>query len=177
MASFFTLLITATTIVTASSLIPIMATNQYKVGDAEGWRLPDRNNPNMYEDWASKITFHVGDSIVFVYKNDSVIGVDKRGYYHCNESTSRGTLFKDGNTVVTLEKPGYYYFVSGYLEHCKEGQRLMVEVVAEQSPATSAISGPSPGPLPSAAASRGDASLHALVCISAVLMMPWCFTY
>ena len=39
------------------------ASNQYKVGDAEGWQLPDVNNTDVYKIWASKITFHVGDSI------------------------------------------------------------------------------------------------------------------
>ena len=36
---------------------------QYKVGDAEGWRLPDDNNQEMYQTWASNINFHVKDSL------------------------------------------------------------------------------------------------------------------
>ncbi|KAF3339748.1 mavicyanin-like protein [Carex littledalei] len=100
---------------------------QYKVGDADGWRLPDDNNQEMYETWASNINFHVKDSLLFVYKNDSVIKVSKPGYYHCNESAI-GVAPKDGSTLFTLDKPGFYYFVSGNLDHCMRGQRLTIEV-------------------------------------------------
>lgn len=64
---------------------------------------------------------------MFLYKNDSVIKVSKPGYYHCNE-TGVGVAPKDGSTLFTLDKPGFYYFVSGNLAHCMRGQRLMIEV-------------------------------------------------
>lgn len=64
---------------------------------------------------------------VFVYKNDSVIKVSKPDYYHCNE-TAIGVTPKDGRTLFTLEKPGSYYFMSGNIDHCNRGQRLMIEV-------------------------------------------------
>ncbi|OAY84403.1 Early nodulin-like protein 1 [Ananas comosus] len=125
------------------------AVNRYKVGDAAGWRLPDDNNIDMYKNWASKITFHVGDSLC---------EVDKRGYYHCNES-GRGSMFKDGNTLFVLDEPGFCYFVSGDVDHCRKGQRLMVEVAGQQrppplGPPVPVMAGPSPAPLPSAAALR-----------------------
>ncbi|ONK66814.1 uncharacterized protein A4U43_C06F12250 [Asparagus officinalis] len=103
------------------------AKNEYKVGDGDGWRVPADNDPDFYETWASKIKFIVGDSIVFDYHNDSVAKVSKRGYYHCNETSKTPTL-KDGSTVIVLDKLGFYYFVSGDVEHCEKGQRLMVEV-------------------------------------------------
>ncbi|KAL0908557.1 hypothetical protein M5K25_023058 [Dendrobium thyrsiflorum] len=62
-------------------------------------------------------------------KNDSVIRVEKRGYYHCNES-GNGAVFKDGRTVFLFDKPDLFYFVSSNFEHCKKGQRLMVDVMA-----------------------------------------------
>lgn len=122
------------------------AMNKYKVGDTDGWCVPADNDPGFYETWASKIKFLVGDSIVFQYKNDSVVMVSKRGYYHCNE-TSHGSLPKDGNTVFLLDKPGFYYYVSGDTEHCKKGQRLMVEVIGVPLPPLV----PAPSPQPSAA--------------------------
>jgi hypothetical protein len=37
---------------------------QYKVGGNDGWRLPPQEIKEMYyANWASSITFHVGDSI------------------------------------------------------------------------------------------------------------------
>lgn len=83
---------------------------------------------------------------MFEYKNDSVVMVSKRGYYHCNE-TSHVSSSKDGNTVFLLDKPGLYYYVSGDAEHCKKGQRLMVEVIGTPLP----LLVPAPSPQPSTA--------------------------
>ncbi|KAG1335313.1 mavicyanin-like [Cocos nucifera] len=144
------------------------ASSQYKVGDAEGWQLPDANNTDAYKIWASKFTFYVGDSIVFEYKNDSVVKVDKRGYYHCNES-SHGSMFKDGHTVFLLDKPGFYYFVSGDLDHCKKGQRLMIEVKGQRLPPS--IAAPSPSPRPSAAVSWIVPSFGTLMALEALMIL------
>ncbi|XP_072966049.1 early nodulin-like protein 7 [Typha angustifolia] len=154
---------------TTSSIIFAVAAGRYKVGDAVGWRLPDMNNTELYETWASKVTFHVGDSILFTYQNDSVVRVDKRGYYHCNESV-HGTTFKDGNTLVVLDRPGFYYYVSGYIDHCKKGQRLMIEVIVDRR-TPPAISAPSPAPMPSEAASWTVSSFHILVSLCYLLLM------
>lgn len=90
-----------------------------------------------------------------MYKNDSVMVVEKYGYYHCN-STHPTSVFKDGNTVINLERPGPAYFVSGYPDHCKSGQKLMVEVITlhpiSRSPPQPTDGGAAPAPSPSAAA-------------------------
>jgi len=102
---------------------------------------------------------------VFEYKNDSVVKVGKRGYYHCNE-TRHGSTFKDGSTVFLLDKPGFYYFVSGNIEHCKKGQRVLIEVVGVPAPLV-----PSPSPLPSAAVSSTVSSL-----LTAAAIGTWCLS-
>ncbi|XP_073110731.1 early nodulin-like protein 17 [Elaeis guineensis] len=150
------------------------ASNQYKVGDAEGWQLPDVNNTDVYKIWASKFTFYVGDTIVFEYKNDSVAKVDKRGYYHCNE-TSHGSMFKDGHTVFLLDKSGFYYFVSGDLDHCRKGQRLMIEVKDQQLPPS--IAAPSVSPRPSAAVSWFIPSFGTLKALEALMIVASCGPY
>ncbi|XP_008791687.2 mavicyanin-like [Phoenix dactylifera] len=144
------------------------ASNQYNVGDAEGWHLPDANNTDVYKIWASKFTFHVGDSIVFEYKNDSVVKVDKRGYYHCNE-TGHGSMFKDGHTVFLLDKPEFYYFASGDLDHCKKGQRLMIEVKGQHS--SPSIAAPSLSPRPSAAVSWIIPSFGTLMALVTLMLL------
>ena len=179
----------------ATASIVVGAVNEYKVGDSDGWRAPAENDPGFYETCASKIQFLVGDSIcqyrcptslnlshnihlfghwccinfpfrsVFEYKNDSVVKVSKRGYYHCNE-TKQGSTFREGSTVFLLDKPGFYYFVSGDLEHCRKGQRLMVEVVGVPLPLV-----PSPSPLPSAAVSSTISSL-----LTAFAIGTWCLS-
>ncbi|RRT49426.1 hypothetical protein B296_00050427, partial [Ensete ventricosum] len=148
------------------------ATNLYRVGDAEGWREPDKNDAAMYDAWAGKYAFRVGDSLAFDYKNDSVVRVSKRGYYHCNE-TGGGSASKDGSTVFLLDQPGFYYFVSGNVDHCKRGQRVMIEALDAQRPPPAA-SGPAPSPLPSSAVSwttTTAASLRDLVALGSLLFV------
>ena len=97
----------------------------------------------------------------FEYKNDSVLVVDKWGYYHCNTS-NRISVSNDGNTVINLDTPGPIYFISGDPDHCKNGQRLVVEVMTlhpiSQSP-PSIASPPQPywavSPAPSPQSSSG----------------------
>ncbi|XP_065013910.1 early nodulin-like protein 17 [Musa acuminata AAA Group] len=146
------------------------ATNLYRVGDAEGWREPDKNDATMYDTWAGKYAFRVGDSLAFDYKNDSVVRVSKRGYYHCNE-TGGGSASKDGSTVFLLDQPGFYYFVSGDVDHCKMGQRVMIEALDAQRPPAAA--GPAPSPLPSSAVSwtATAASLRDMVALGSLLFV------
>ncbi|XP_064971348.1 early nodulin-like protein 17 [Musa acuminata AAA Group] len=146
------------------------ATNLYRVGDAEGWREPDKNDAAMYDTWAGKYAFRVGDSLAFDYKNDSVVRVSKRGYYHCNE-TGGGSASKDGSTVFLLDQPGFYYFVSGDVDHCKRGQRVMIEALDAQRPPAAA--GPAPSPLPSSAVSwtATAASLRDMVALGSLLFV------
>ncbi|VAH84412.1 uclacyanin-3-like [Triticum dicoccoides] len=117
---------------------------QYKVGGPEGWRVPPKADKEMaYVKWASNITFFVGDSVEFVYKNDSVIKVSKVGYYHCNETAGIGTGPgpRDGKTLFILDAPGFVYFASSNLGHCKDGQKLLIKVLdPEQRPPASASS-------------------------------------
>ena len=64
----------------------------------------------------------------FVYDKDSVMEVDKWGFYHCNASDPI-TAFDNGNSTFYLDRPGLFYFISGSNAHCTSGQRLIVEVM------------------------------------------------
>lgn len=75
---------------------------------------------------------------VFQYQNDSVLVVDKYGYYHCDTSKATAT-YTDGNTVVKLERPGFIYFITGTGDNCRNGQRLIVDVM---SPHSSTVAAP-----------------------------------
>ncbi|CAN4089004.1 unnamed protein product [Withania somnifera] len=128
---------------------------EFKVGDAVGWRTPSVNETDLYNHWASKKKFHVGDSLYFEYRNDSVIRVNKWEFYHCNK-THPASGAKDGNRTVKLNRDGPVYFVSGDPEHCKKGQRLAVEVFPlhpiSESPPQPISESPAPAPLSSSAA-------------------------
>ncbi|KAL3840866.1 hypothetical protein ACJIZ3_025457 [Penstemon smallii] len=144
-ATVLLLLILPITTSTSTSPSPLAEDDEFKVG----WRQPAPNETEMYSQWATTKTFHVGDSLRFEYKNDSVMVVDKWGYYHCN-SSHPVSVFKDGrNTLIKLERPGPLYFVSGDPEHCKNGQRLMVEVITLH-PRSPMDASPAPSPFSNA---------------------------
>lgn len=69
---------------------------------------------------------------VFVYKNDSVLRVEKWDYFHCGSNNPINT-FDDGNSTVILDSPGVFYFISGIEDHCHNGQKLIVEVMSPHS--------------------------------------------
>ncbi|KAF8407089.1 hypothetical protein HHK36_006214 [Tetracentron sinense] len=135
------------------------ASYEFKVGDTRGWREPDANDTAMYNQWAAKNRFRVGDSLFFKYKEDSVLVVDKWGYYHCN-TTNPISAFNNRKTVIKLDKPGLFYFISGAPDHCRNGQRIAINVLSlhptPQLPSSIAVppqpyptDSPSPSPLPS----------------------------
>lgn len=88
--------------------------------------------------------------------------VDKYDYYHCNTSEPI-TAFNDGKSVVKVDRPGPFYFISGAPNHCNNGQRLLVDVMSPHGPHPIAPSPPSiafppepdKGPSPSPSQSSG----------------------
>ncbi|KAG7014059.1 Early nodulin-like protein 1, partial [Cucurbita argyrosperma subsp. argyrosperma] len=113
---------------------------EFKVGDEMGWQLPKPNNSEFYSYWASINRFQIGDSLSFEYNNDSVVMVEKWDYYHCNSSDPI-LSFDNGKGVIKLDRAGAFYFISGFPDHCKNGQRLLVQVL---SPPLPDLIGPSP---------------------------------
>ncbi|KAG8094498.1 hypothetical protein GUJ93_ZPchr0012g21630 [Zizania palustris] len=159
--------------VCARAVVPTRMGKRYIVGGPDGWTTPPPGSKDMYAKWAAGIRFFVDDSIEFVYTNDSVIKVDKFGYYHCNVTAAPSG---DGSALFLLNKPGLVYFSCADVKHCKLGQRLMINVEAAPSsapstapaipapgssiaitPATGAPSS-SPGPAPEEASSTSAAS-------------------
>ncbi|TYG68283.1 hypothetical protein ES288_D05G141700v1 [Gossypium darwinii] len=133
----------------------VEASKQFKVGDHIGWQQPGANNTEVYTQWATSKRFHVGDSLSFEYQNDSVLVVEKWDYYHCNINKPISS-FDDGNTVINLDRPGLFYFISGVPDHCKKSQKIMIQVMglhqrAESSPGipNTPEVGLAPGPHPS----------------------------
>lgn len=101
----------------------------------------------------------------FEYKNDSVVEVEKWGYFHCDASKPI-VAFNNGHGVFKLDRPGPFFFISGTLNHCKGGQRLQIEVMGlhHHSPliATPPAAQPAPSPQQSSGVSvsmtRGSSS-------------------
>ena len=62
MASSLSFLSTALIVIVAMNSSAGSAT-EFRVGDSEGWRKPGLNETNMYELWAERNRFRVGDSL------------------------------------------------------------------------------------------------------------------
>ncbi|KAL6585058.1 hypothetical protein OROMI_004347 [Orobanche minor] len=169
---FFT---TMLTIAITSSAPSAWAEQEFKVGGDEGWRQPAADETDLYARWAATMRFHVGDSLRFEYNNDTVVVVDKWGYYHCNTSHAV-SVFKDGNTVINLKQPGPVYFISANPDHCKNGQRLVVEVMTThpipQSPPRDDASSPAPSPISGA----GSFSVAPELVLCYVLLVAACIS-
>ncbi|XP_077239876.1 mavicyanin-like [Tasmannia lanceolata] len=115
----------------------------FRVGGPRGWRKPDGNETETYNEWATKIRFHVGDSLYFKYKNDSVLVVESDDYTGCNISDPI-TAYEDGNTVIKFDRFGFFYFISGVPGHCQSGQKLIIWVMGQSEETQSPASSPAP---------------------------------
>ncbi|CAL9104508.1 unnamed protein product [Musa textilis] len=116
---------------------------EFHVGGSRGWIVPAGDEAESYNRWAMRNRFHVGDSVYFKYKNDSVLVVDREAYGDCN-TTDPLLAFDDGNTTFRFDRYGYFFFISGTPGHCEAGQRLIVRVMVHPE-FDAAGPGPAPG--------------------------------
>ncbi|XP_008805856.1 early nodulin-like protein 1 [Phoenix dactylifera] len=101
----------------------------FEVGDEEGWAVPPSRNTKLYNHWASRNRFQVGDTIHFKYKKDSVMEVSEEDYEHCR--SSHPIFFSnDGRTEFDLDHSGTLYFISGAAGHCERGQKMIIKVLS-----------------------------------------------
>lgn len=116
---------------------------QYIVGGTAGW-----DASSDYSTWLQGKSFTVGDKLLFTYSSvHSVMEVSKSDYDSCQTSNALQS-FSNGNTQITLSKPGNMYFICGTPGHCAGGMKLAVNVKA-----AAAASGGSPAASPAAAPS------------------------
>lgn len=64
----------------------------------------------------------------FKYNKDAVMEVTKEEYKKCR-SSHPFYYSNDGDTVVKLERPGLFYFISGVGGHCERGLKMIVKVL------------------------------------------------
>ncbi|KAL6208597.1 hypothetical protein ACLB2K_019546 [Fragaria x ananassa] len=135
----------------------------YKVGDSEGWRYKGFD----YQAWRLNKHFSVGDSLLFVYKGkDSVVQVDRKHYEYCNTTDPIKETYS-GNDTIVLDKPGHYFFITGYKRHCDKGQRLDIRVELPTSPSLA----PSPSHKSDAPSIQSSAAISALLMAMVVIIL------
>ncbi|XP_071742189.1 early nodulin-like protein 14 [Rutidosis leptorrhynchoides] len=116
-------------------------------GKGNSWRVP--TSATGLNDWAEKERFKIGDVLVFKYdpKADSVLEVEEGDYKKCIK-TKPIKEHKDGNTKITINESGAFYFISGANGHCEKGEKLEVKVLSLKH--SSMAPSPSPKVAPSA---------------------------
>ncbi|KAK4415220.1 Early nodulin-like protein 1 [Sesamum alatum] len=128
------------------SMISFSEAREFEVGGKKktSWELP--SSPDEFNKWAQINRFQIGDSILLTYdaKSDSVLEVSEKDYKTCNRSNPIKS-YTDGNTKITLDKSGPFFFISGAEGHCQKGQKLEIWVLSAKH---SSSSGHSPAPSP-----------------------------
>ncbi|KAJ0974729.1 hypothetical protein J5N97_016694 [Dioscorea zingiberensis] len=99
-----------------------------------GWTVPTDPNAMTYNQWAQSNRFQVGDSLLFVYppETDQVLQVNEESYNSCN-TRSYIKSYKDGNTVILLDRSGPFYFISGIQANCLKNESMVVVVISERT--------------------------------------------
>ncbi|PWA82740.1 cupredoxin [Artemisia annua] len=117
---------------------------EFKVGGSGDWSLTSTS----YNQWAEKTRFQIGDTLFFKYQGekDSVLEVSKDDYNNCN-TTSPIARHDDGRTVIKFDRSGPHYFISGVSDHCKNNEKVLIVVSADQTHKSSPQSPPPPAPV------------------------------
>ncbi|XP_020874020.1 early nodulin-like protein 2 isoform X2 [Arabidopsis lyrata subsp. lyrata] len=125
---FFTILLSLSTFFTISDA------RKFKVGGSGAW-VP--NPPENYESWSGRNRFLVHDTLYFSYAKgaDSVVEVNKADYDACNSKNPIKRV-DDGDSEISLDRYGPFYFISGNEDNCKKGQKLAVVVISAKVPST-----------------------------------------
>lgn len=143
---------------TSLVFIAVTSTHEFAVGGDKGWEVPpSKHASDLYNTWASNNRFQVGDSLRFKYEKDSVMEVTEAEYEKCRSSYP---LFfsNSGDSLVKLDRPGAFFFISGISGHCERGEKMIIKVlvVAEAPPPATQTAGNLTSP-PANAAHKGTA--------------------
>lgn len=103
--------------------------------------------------------FYVYKCLCFIYCNavfkytkglDSVLVVNEEAYHNCNKTNPKEAL-EDGNSVFKFKRSGPFFFISGHDDKCKNGQKLIIIVMAvshHDHVVHSTNNAPTPAPVP-----------------------------
>ncbi|XP_059461801.1 blue copper protein 1b-like [Corylus avellana] len=119
-------------------LVPSIFATEFVVGDDKGWTI------NFdYQAWAKGKEFHVGDTLVFKYKEGvhKFLKVNGTGFQQCVAPLGIEVLIS-GNDVITLATLGRKRYICGVAKDCENGnQKLAITVLPQTvSPAPSLVS-------------------------------------
>ncbi|XP_060170826.1 blue copper protein 1a-like [Lycium barbarum] len=142
---------------------PAMAT-EHLVGDDQGWKV------NFdYNKWAESKEFHVGDKLIFKYKEGvhNVYKADLTAFQNCAPGANVEPL-TTGNDVIELKSTGKKWYLCGIKNHCDQGMKVAVNVLPEVLGAPSTA--PASPPVSSSAFGISPNSLFVALMIAAFAM-------
>ncbi|RHN43181.1 putative cupredoxin [Medicago truncatula] len=125
---------------------------KFNVGGNHGWAV--KSSRHYYNNWATRTRFRINDILFFKYNNgfDSVLVVNKHDYDSCNIKNPIHKM-SDGDSTYKFDKVSLFYFISGNLVNCQNGQKLKVVVYSPRhhhgpslSPAVAPVHSPSSSP-------------------------------
>ncbi|MCL7030433.1 hypothetical protein MKW94_020530 [Papaver nudicaule] len=160
------------------------ATNNIMVGGKNGW-VP--NPSESYATWAARGRFNIGDTLIFKYKKgqDSVLVVSKEDYDACNTGSPIKSM-NDGESKITFDRSGPFYFISGNQGSCQKGQKIYLVVITPKTsspptplapsssspsiPPSSDFATPPTAPVPSTP-SKSSSTTNSIVWVSALVSL------
>ncbi|KAK9664213.1 hypothetical protein RND81_14G026400 [Saponaria officinalis] len=121
--------------------------HKFNVGGKDGWVL---NPSEKYNHWAERMRFQVNDTLLFKFKKeeDSVLLVTSENYNKCNVNNPIKSLTNE-KSEYKFERSGPHFFISGKSDHCNQGQKLVIVVLAvrpNKPPPSPTTPAPVPGP-------------------------------
>ncbi|XP_022139657.1 mavicyanin-like [Momordica charantia] len=124
----------------------LVSSHQFQVGGDRGWTNtnPTGNYTQSYNSWAAQNRFHVGDTLYFKYRNDSVLVVNYADYRDCAVADPIARFDNGSGAVFRLDRGGDFYFISGERENCVAGQKLVVRVMNDRESEEDGSTAPSP---------------------------------
>ncbi|ESQ42860.1 hypothetical protein EUTSA_v10015328mg [Eutrema salsugineum] len=102
----------------------------FTVGGDSVWAVNPRES--YYNTWAEKNRFQVNDTIYFKFQKGletlhEVRDVDD--YNVCYVGRTRRSFF-NGHALVSLDRPGPFYFITSNQAHCLKGLKMTVVVLS-----------------------------------------------
>ncbi|KAL6880592.1 hypothetical protein ACP4OV_012157 [Aristida adscensionis] len=169
MASRQVLLLAVAAVAAAAFLPGLASATDYTVGDDAGWG-PQFNKSG----WTTGKYFRVGDTLLFKYDTTkhTLVQVGKEDFLGCNVN-AKSNLKNTGNDVVTLDKPGRWWFICTKQGHCAAGMNLVLDVLDANAPIPPPVpaSPPSAAPLGYTAAAAARVVVAAAAIVAAVLAL------
>ncbi|XP_057967384.1 cucumber peeling cupredoxin-like [Malania oleifera] len=119
----------------------IAAADTHVVGDSSGWTVP-QEGATAYSDWAAKVDFKVGDTLVFNWTgtHDVAEVSNSTAYANCSKTSTINSVLSTSPVNINLTSNGTRYFICTVGQHCERGQKVTVSIKSSESASSTIVS-------------------------------------